>query len=325
MGRRKAELTEQARLCDISYGFEVLQLLNHLFDSLMQLNCFNREGQRQELQDLVTQALQNHKDKILAIDRMLQEPSGFTGRYYRDEIEGFTLGKLLSKKFYERLLDDVELSVRNCSQMEDFALAEMNLGKLCQLENIEEPETLFANRKDSDVADSEKVYFAATIFGVDAEKRHNEIRQRIQNKNRMLEIFKDAIDQNALSCGKNIEFYTADDQRIERYFFQRSLQNQYGDDLVKIQKRTLAVLDDQSFLDHDLLFTTEGVIPIILGRAKKTAPYSGIHWKDGANSRRKILDFDGEDYTNKHIDMDQLYALVKELATLEEKGRSSDF
>ncbi len=80
---------------------------------------------------------------------------------------------------------------------------------------------------------------------------------------------------------------------------------------------TLAVLDDRTKGDMDLLFTTEGLVPIIKGKCKNSIPYENIGWSK--NTKKKELEV-GLKYSNeKNLDMDKLYDLIKKLQVFEMK------
>ena len=66
----------------------------------------------------------------------------------------------------------------------------------------------------------------------------------------------------------------------------------------------------------DLLFTTEGIMPIIKGKGKSVVAYSKIKWS--TNSKKKELLISGK-YANEKLDMDNLYKLIKKLADNESK------
>lgn len=94
--------------------------------------------------------------------------------------------------------------------------------------------------------------------------------------------------------------------RLNRYFYGKAMQRNRI-----IRSKTLAVLDDRSKGDRDLLFTTEGVMPVMRGKCKAVTPYDKINWSE--NSKKKELTI-GVKYSNDKLEMDKLYELIKKLA-----------
>lgn len=60
----------------------------------------------------------------------------------------------------------------------------------------------------------------------------------------------------------------------------------------------------------DLIFTTEGIMPVIRERVKNIVPYNEIGWS--SNDKKKELIMCGR-YANPNINMDKLYELIKKL------------
>lgn len=119
----------------------------------------------------------------------------------------------------------------------------------------------------------------------------------------MLECIKNSIDEIVNHAGT--EFYTQEDSRMERYFYGRALRKYKN-----IRYKTLAILDDHSKSDMDLIFTTEGIMPVIRERVKNIVPYNEIEWSP--NDKKKELIMSGR-YANPNINMDKLYELIKKL------------
>ena len=127
----------------------------------------------------------------------------------------------------------------------------------------------------------------------------------------MINLIKLAIPRIVIDSG-NVEFYTQEDARMNRYFYSKTMKTVKG-----VRIKTLAVLDDRSKKDMDLIFTTEGIIPVIKGKVKKIAPYDGVKWNE--NSSKKELSVDTKNkYGNELINMDELYKLITQLVSYAE-------
>nr|DAG19038.1 MAG TPA: hypothetical protein [Caudoviricetes sp.] len=290
----------------IAYSFEILEVLNKMFDSICLLECVQDQHKQLELQQIIKQGIQRNSGELQKIDSSL---TSFDEHVYED-IQKLTLRKL-TQDFFVTMAKEITSSVDAKTEMKDFAIAEFNLVDFCKREGFEEPEILFAHKDDAEIEDAINTYFTPDLIGKTAIKQN----ERIQKNRAMIEVIHDSIE--GVVCSEKIEFYTQEDPRMNRYFYGKALQKYKG-----IRTKTLAVLDDRSKGDMDLLFTTEGVMPIIRGKGKATVAYSKINWSK--NSKKKELLINGK-YANEQLDMDNLYELIKKLAVNESKIEGAFF
>ena len=277
-----------------------------MFDSICLLECVQDQHKQLELQQIIKQGIQRNSGELQKIDSSL---TSFDEHVYED-IQKLTLRKL-TQDFFVTMAKEITSSVDAKTEMKDFAIAEFNLVDFCKREGFEEPEILFAHKDDAGIEDAINTYFTPDLIGKTAIKQN----ERIQKNRAMIEVIHDSIE--GVVCSEKIEFYTQEDPRMNRYFYGKALQKYKG-----IRTKTLAVLDDRSKGDMDLLFTTEGVMPIIRGKGKATVAYSKINWSK--NSKKKELLINGK-YANEQLDMDNLYELIKKLAVNESKIEGAFF
>ena len=280
---------------NIPYSHEVLEILNEMFDALCILECVQDEQTQLLLQEKVASGIKGCHRYLEETDNSL---SAFDENVY-EKIQNISLGKLTADLF-KTMFETITNSVNAKTEMRDFAIAEFNLVEFCKKEGITNPETLFAHRDDADIDSTIKTYFTPDLIG------ETTIRQseRINKNKQMIASIKLAITDAVKS--EEIEFYTQEDQRINRYFYGRVMQKNRS-----IRSKTLAVLDDRTKGDKDLLFTTEGIMPVIKGWCKAVVPYDKITWSK--NSKKKELTM-GIKYSNENLDMDKLYELIKKLS-----------
>lgn len=284
----------------IPYSFEVLDILNKMFDSICLLECVQDQHKQLELQQIIKKGIQGCSNELQKADKSLM---AFDESVYED-IQKLSLRKL-TNEFFVTMAKEITASVDTKTEMKDFAIAEFNLVGFCKREGFEEPEVLFAHKDDADIAEAITTYFTPDLIG-DTTIKQNE---RIQKNRAMIDAIKDSTE--GIVCSDEIEFYTQEDPRLNRYFYGKALQKYKS-----IRTKTLAILDDRSKGDMDLLFTTEGIMPIIKGKGKATIAYSKINWSK--NGKKKELLINGK-YANEKLDMDKMYELIKKLAENEAK------
>ncbi len=280
---------------NIPYSHEVLEILNEMFDALCMLECVQDEQTQLLLQEEVKSGIRDCHESLENIDKNL---AAFDETVYK-EIQDISL-KRLTANLFKKMVRLIVDSVKAKTEMRDFAIAEYNLVEFCKREKITSPEILFAHKDDVVIDSTVKTYFTPDMIG----KNTIQQSERINKNKQMVASIKQAIGDIVKS--EEIEFYTQEDQRINRYFYGWPMQKNRN-----IRSKILAVLDDRTKWDKDLLFTTEGVMPVIKGRCKAVVPYDHISWSN--NTKRKELII-GVKYSNDNLDMDKLYELIKELA-----------
>lgn len=290
----------------IPYSFKVLEVLNKMFDSICLLECVQDQHKQLEFQQIIKQGIQSCSKELQKTDNSLM---AFDENVY-ENIQKITLKKL-TKDFFVTMAKEITSSVECKSEMKDLAIAEFNLVDFCMREGFEEPEVLFAHKDDADIEDANTIYFTPDLIGESAIKQD----ERIQKNKAMLDVIRDSIDTVVYS--DEIEFYTQEDARLNRYFYGKAIQKYRN-----IRTKTLAVLDDRSKADMDLLFTTEGIMPIIKGKGRAVTPYSKITWSKNGKKKELIIN---TKYANKKLDMDKLYELIQNLAANEAELESIYF
>lgn len=289
----------RAAVSNISYSHEVLEILNRMFASVCMLECVLDEHKQLEYQALVEMNIKRKSDKLSEVDKSL---TSFDGKLYEDIQNSVTLREL-TEDFFFTIAKEITKSVDAKTEMRDFAIAELNLVEFCKKENIEEPEILFEHKDDAEDNDSMTVYFTPELIGKNAIKQN----ERIKKNKAMIDAIRESIKEIVINI-EGIEFYTQEDNRMNRYF--------YGKKYANARAKTLAVLDDRTRGDMDLLFTTEGVMPIIKGKGKAVVPYDKVQWSNNSKKKELVISIK---YSNENLDMDMLYELIKKLSVNEHK------
>lgn len=97
-----------------------------------------------------------------------------------------------------------------------------------------------------------------------------------------------------------------DKEEFDRYFINLDTRKKR-----MIRRKTVAVLDNVSEKNDDLMFTTEGIVQVINGRVKKEVPYDSVAFN--SNKTELILH---RFYSNPHVNMDQLIEIVMKLRSM---------
>ena len=301
LANKNLEVLYRQEAAAVPYSYEILRILNRMFASVSSLEGVQEEQNRLVLQKAVEDAIHDCRGRIEAVEAGLQD---FSEEVYASsqELTVYTL----TGEFYNSLLRIVQESVSRKSELQDFALAQTGLVHFCSREGLELPEDLFRHRDDAEEEPEEEAFFTMDLLSEHAVAQN----ERVKKNTEMLRLIRESMDRVVVEKD-DVEFFTQEDARMNRYFYNKALQKFTG-----MRSRTLAVLDDRSKADCDLLFTTRGVMAVIRGHAKAPVAYEEIVWT--GNTKKKELRI-GVKYESANLDMDALYELFQSLAAHAER------
>ena len=303
LGSQNVAQAYKQEVYSLPYTYQVIALFNRLFGSAIQLECVADEVAKGELKMLVKRSLHEHREDLHKIEESLKD---FDEEAY-EAAQRMTLDTLAGS-FFAGLREKAAASVEGKTQMMDFAIIEGSLSRFCQEEGIPSPADLYVHRNDVSQGEQQVTYFTFDLLGEETVKESGRQTRNAQ----MIRCVKEAIPK-VVADESQVEFYTQEDVRMNRYFYNKALQAYTG-----VRFQTLAVMDDRSRHDYDLLFTFEGVIPVIRGRVRTPVAYSEICWTN--NSRKKELKIGNVKFVSDHLDMDALYELISRLGEVAAAG-----
>ncbi len=233
------------------------------------------------------------KDLIKEIDSILDQA----------EISGDDYEKITSLKFrslVEDMITEADDSFAECinsvTSMSDFARLESEINNLCEREGIviEHKDVIKTSRKKF-----ENVERFSLLTASEAElKEIDEDKARLL---KMRDIIEDNIDEVICDSTKfNVIFRATNEMRSY-------ISNSRGNALKDIGKSIVAVFDDNTAYDFDLVFTTSGIIPIHRGKIKSEAAYEDIE------RINQGIAIGSTKYDHNCIDFDRLYELSQKL------------
>ena len=281
-------------LQDCNYPYNYLTVLNDMLNGAYRLNCVL--GHESELLKLLCDAVIGQRQDLLEFRRLIEE----------EDVELETYNKMLEVSFdtyagafFEKL---VKYSIDYISLKKDIVdmnEGETNLREFCIEQGFDTPEVLFDTSDDLvDVPDLQKQYLGFELIddGVttaSTDDRYDEISRILVSYRAKL------TNENA-----KLFFLMRNQQEFEKYF----TQNINGIDRHKLQRKTVAILDDKGDSDNDLLFTTDGLVQIVKGKYKEPVPYDDIQVL--AENSGLMLH---QSYENKDLDMNELIEAIKAL------------
>ncbi len=232
-------------------------LLNAFFDEIMSMDCISESQRIQEIiEDNIIDASQ---DINSILERINEQQTDY------DDICKLLMYTSLGffEESYKELKEQVRTTISGFTTMEKFASSDSALHKFCIEYSIPEPEILLKRGVQKYEDESAECVFKLEMLGKEGEKIQKE-----QEKYRIIEkIIKEYMDKlNSIS--KKAEAYLHDSDEFKQYFSRKGMKKNRS-----LIRKTITVYDDKSLANTDILFTTEGMIPIIYDKEKPMLEY----------------------------------------------------
>ena len=160
-------------VADISYGYQLLEILNDMFTSIRTLSFLNYDLTHYNAEDDLIEAVKTQilakKDIINTIDRnidnLLQTKNVWSNlqTLYRQASQEITFENMTGKLF-DKLVPLIKWYVKTLPDMSKISSAEVNLLEFCRREHRKEPELLYTE-SGMDTEDYKEVsYFSHELL-----------------------------------------------------------------------------------------------------------------------------------------------------------------
>lgn len=244
--------------------------INKFFGEITELNCIR---DRQKLQETISKKIVNKSALINELEKKIEEK-----KIVADDmillLEFTSLG--FFKEFIDELEAQIELTVLGMNDMAKFAIADSKLCVFCAEHNIPEPDELLSDGREAK-SDAELVtnYFSVELL------KSEEKREIETSKYRQIEaVIKNNIDVlKSISAKCHVYFHDSTDFNS---YFESSKLKKHKD----ILQKTIAVFDDKGMQNVDVLFTEDGLVPVIRNGIKTPIPYFAI----ASDTKKKVLE-----------------------------------
>ncbi len=285
-------------LQEVDYPYNYLNVLNDMLNAVHLLNCV--QGREGELLTCVSDAIIKDHDKLKHLAELVAEEDFVYETY--DEILEISFD-LYTAGFFRNLLNYAAEYIATKEDIVAMNEAETNLREFCIVQGFETPEVLYDNSDDLvEVVELQKQYLGIELIddGVttaEVDTRYEEILQNVLQ-------YSDSLKNEDAGIALLVRTVPL----FDRYFI--NLKNISSAEAHALQRKTVAVLDDQGESDNDLLFTTDGIVQIVKGKMKEAVAYDDI--KILPEDRGLMIYYE---YENERINMTVLKSLVKSLRT----------
>lgn len=285
----------QLQECDYPYNY--LLVLNDMLNTIFTLDCI--QGGENDFLKCLSDAVVEKRNILKSFRDKIEGESEFTAETYNQMIEvsfdDFT------RDFFEKLLTYSSAYIAMKKDIISMNYAENNLRDFCVKQGFSSPEELFENADNIKIIpEIKKQYLGIEL--IDDGVLTSEVNSHFREIFDKVSVYAKNICSDESCC----QCILSGEEEFERYFIRLGESNHR-----EIRRKTVAIIDDSTAKDNDILFTTEGITQIIKGKLKENIPYDKIKINNEKSSiilRQK--------YYNPNINMD---ILIKIIGTLRSK------
>lgn len=249
------------KLYESDYIDNYFRLLNRIFNDVVELNCLK---DRRKLQDCISNSISKEGETInKTLDLIETEKITIDNTLWLLDFSSLSF----YDGFIEELKDQIEQSILDMNDMEKYAEADSRLMEFCLKHDIPEPDVLINNGVDAKSEDGIiNKYFDLKLLVTSPEDLIKE-QQRYKQVEDILQKYSDKIKEVA----DNSELYFHDSQEFNEFIAKSTIkEHKY------MLQKAIAVYNDKSKDDADVLFTVDSIIPIIKKVAKKPVKYTNL-------------------------------------------------
>ena len=235
--------------------------LNRFFGEITELNCIR---DRQKLQEIVSQKIISSRESINNLANKIEEK-----KISKNDM--FDLMKLISIQFFDEFICELKKQINDTvlgmSNMSMYATADTKLRDFCMAYGIPEPDKLLEEGQDAE----SDLGLEANYFGMELLNPQETQQESEMDNYRQIEsvIKKHEYELNTISNKSNIYFH--DSTEFNSYFENSKLKKHK-----EILRKTIAVFDDKGLQNVDVLFTVDGLVPVVRNTVKTTMPYIAL-------------------------------------------------
>lgn len=284
----------QAKMANVNYQFEILEVLNSFWSGLFKLSCISNEQVQQRILDGVKMQISKYKDTIDRLQTQMNSQTFDLNAYQVSQ--KITLGLFVERQVHV-FLDHVSHEIDRCEPVQ-IAFLESDLREFCSEQHIEEPEVTIQTGLERDRLKENRVndLFDATLLG----RQVIAAKKNIDFLNEMAGFVAEQM-RSIPPCNDEAKVYFRGDGAFDGCFYDSTYKN-HSD----IRAHAIMIIKSSSPDGIDLIFTTQGVVNVVKGKVKNLTPYREIKLKG-----EEIFLYHGQAYTTTTFDIRFLFHLIQ--------------
>ncbi len=301
-------------LRDASIRVHYLDLLNEMLRSLDELEVFRTYEDKDYLIGKIRKKIVNTRTDL----KLFQEKFEKTDFSFEDYL--LFQSKFSFRTFTEEFFDELKEALTNQidavetvaeslgkTSMQYMEQAELDLIEFCRKNSIPDPDVLRKNNNGMIEIPDYNYYFDYSILGDDLEGEN----ERKEQRSKMRKVVKDSYHSLLIENCNDVVVLLPGTYSFDAYFQNVMLCGAGLKDVV------LAIIDDKTRKDYDLLLTYSGVVIIEKNKIQPAVDYKMIRYSKIGNKYELIIDWPAV-YSNNAVNIDALYNLITKLSEIKE-------
>lgn len=282
----------------IGIRFRYVDLINEVMENCDELDVWKQSENHDFLTSSVRANLVLKRTFLNKLQKRIDE-NNFDINCFNELQQNINFKELMG-----RMIDDLKTTVFDaidkCNTLEKVEMMDYNLAIFCKKNQIKLKGSKIS---DSNYKQNVKDYLDYDIFGKDGINEEN----RKDCIKKMKQLIKEVSNDLVIGAPSQIAIIHANTDEFNLYF--NNIKLQTGG----LKNKTLAIIDDKTMKNSDLVLTNEGLLLIHKNEIKSLHSYRDVNYSKSAGSREVLVIGWPNEYVNKNVNIGVLYNLIKKL------------
>lgn len=287
------------------YSRNCVVQLNQMVAGLDTLPVFRNLEKREALIKLIEGTLRNTRPAVRNLQK--ETVNTFDEKDYKNLAERFSYQQL-TEKFFDILKARVTDKIADSQELGTLNLLENDLLQFCDAQELPMPQCLNLTQEKQQIPEGKESRYFDDVFLEDAPD--SETQKQLKEK---MEKIIGAAKGHIIKDAANAAIYLRTEKLFDIYFENSKMT---GATKYLVKQKAVAVIDDKTNRDCDLILTIDGVVIVNQNRiSDEKISYDAIKFDSEAGTDRLTTSY-RDICDNAAIDLKELYALMQELDKL---------
>lgn len=287
------------------YSRNCVVQLNQMVAGLDTLPVFRNLEKREALIKLIEGTLRNTRPAVRNLQK--ETVNTFDEKDYKNLAERFSYQQL-TEKFFDILKARVTDKIADSQELGTLNLLENDLLQFCDEQELPVPQCLNLTQEKQQIPEGKESRYFDDVFLEDAPD--SETQKQLKEK---MEKIISAAKGHIIKDAANAAIYLRTEKLFDIYFENSKMT---GATKYLVKQKAVAVIDDKTNRDCDLILTIDGVVIVNQNRiSDEKISYDAIKFDSEAGTDRLTTSY-RDICDNAAIDLKELYALMQELDKL---------
>lgn len=287
------------------YSRNCVVQLNQMVAGLDTLPVFRNLEKREALIKLIEGTLRNTRPAVRNLQK--ETVNTFDEKDYKNLAERFSYQQL-TEKFFDILKARVTDKIADSQELGTLNLLENDLLQFCDAQELPMPQCLNLTQEKQQIPEGKESRYFDDVFLEDAPD--SETQKQLKEK---MEKIIGAAKGHIIKDAANAAIYLRTEKLFDIYFENSKMT---GATKYLVKQKAVAVIDDKTNRDCDLILTIDGVVIVNQNRiSDEKISYDAIKFDSEAGTDRLTTSY-RDICDNAAIDLKELYALMQELGKL---------